>query len=216
MSKGFWAFECQFVINNNLLMAEVFVGATRKELISAMTAFFRVPRAKVLLADVLGAWYVGDGAPAAFHDATPFLRIAIAKQDLPFDDESRGRIVGDLEGGGLSRVYLSRGRAMAEDAKESDEEDDEDPELKPFELRFDAEGFLASLPAIDGDKLPKGGTVKVVRPTGAPGYPPSEDDGYYHADVELGPGWWDATPGSRPSPFTPRSRFVRDREVPMV
>ncbi len=50
----FWAFECMFVVNNNREMDEVYVGESRKELCSAMKAFFSVPRARVLLADVLG------------------------------------------------------------------------------------------------------------------------------------------------------------------
>ena len=40
MVTRFWAFECMFAVNNNLLMAEVYVGETRQELVKAMAAFF--------------------------------------------------------------------------------------------------------------------------------------------------------------------------------
>jgi hypothetical protein len=69
MSTGFWVFECTFVVNNNLLMGEVFAGATRAEMIAAMKRFFAASRAHVVLAEVLGAYYVEAGKAEAFHDA---------------------------------------------------------------------------------------------------------------------------------------------------
>lgn len=208
----FWAFQCSFVVNNNLLMNEVFVGATRKEVVAAMTAFFRVPRAAILVADVLGAWLVDDGVPTGFRAAKPFVRVAIAKQEMTFDDAGDA-LVGDLDGA-VSRTYLARGKANASDAKESDEDDDEDPELKPFKLLFDAAGFLASLPAVDGEQLAPGTRLTLVRPLGVEGYSGS-DDAYFHPNVELSPGWSDAE-GEVARPFDAKSRFRRDLAVPCV
>lgn len=210
----FWAFECNFVINNNLLMAEVFVGATRKELLAAMQAFFRVPRARVLLADVLGAWLVDDGTATTFHSAQPFVAVAIAKRQLPFAEAAK-LLVGELDGA-ISREFLAKGKANASDAKESDEDDDDDPELKPFKLELDAKGFLASLPELDGEPLTPGQPVTLVRPVGAPGYSASDDPAYYHPNVQLALGWSDAEVDAKPSRFDPKSRFRRDLEVPTV
>ncbi len=209
----FWAFECSFLINNNFSMAEVFVGASRKELLSAMTRFFRVPRSSVLVADVLGAWLAEDGAASTFFGAKPFVSVAIAKQQLSFD-EAVDALVGDLDGA-ISRVYLAKGKADAVDATEADEDDDDDPEYRPFKFGFDAAGFLATLPQLDGAKLSPEQRVLLVRPLGAPGYSGS-DEARYHPNVEVTPGWSDAGVDSEPSRFEPKARFVRDLSVPAV
>jgi len=209
----FWAFECSFVINNNFLMAEVFVGATRKELLAAMNTFFRVPRAKILVADVLGAWLVDDGVVTTFYGAKPFVSVAIAKQELPFEN-AVDLLVGELDGA-IPRAFLAKGRANASDAKESDEEDDEEAELKPFKFLFDAKVFLAQLPAIDGEPLVANERVMLMRPVGVAGYS-GTDDAYYHPNVELTPGWSDAEVDSKPNRFDPKSRFRRSLEVPTV
>jgi len=60
--------------------------------------------------------------------------------------------LGELDGA-IPRAFLAKGKANASDAKESDEEDDEEAELKPFKFQFDAKGFLTKLPAIDGEPL---------------------------------------------------------------
>lgn len=229
MASRFWAFESMFVANNNLLMGEVYVAATRAELLAAMRAFFAKPRARVLAAEVLGAWFDDAGAVARFHDAKPFVTITIAGETLPFNEETQRKLLGDLEGGGVSRRYLSQGRAIAEDATEEDEEDDADAMLVPFEWRFDAEAFLASLPALEGDSLDLESRVALKRPLGVPGFPDvdpmvygdedamdDDDDEVPQATVELGPGWSDAEPGGRPYPFDPRSRFVSNFELPLV
>ncbi len=214
--SSFWVFECTFVVNNNLLMGEVFVGATRKELLAAMNRFFDKPRANVLLAEVLGAYLVEGGKVEAFFDAMPFVKVEIAKDTLSFDRESLAPVVGDLEGGGIARIYLAKGRAIAADAEEEDEEDDEDPILKPFSFLFDAEGFLASLPDRDGDPIPAKAELELVRPIGASGFPEHFDADLYGKPVKVGSGWWDAEPSSKPKRFDPKERFVKTREVPMI
>lgn len=45
MGTRFGAFECMFAVNNNLLMAEVYVAETRSELVQAMQSFFAQTRA---------------------------------------------------------------------------------------------------------------------------------------------------------------------------
>ncbi len=229
MTSRFWAFECMFVANNNLLMGEVYVAATRDELLKAMRSFFDKPRARVLAAEVLGAWFDDAGAVARFHDAKPFVTIVIGGETLPFNEDTQRKLLGDLEGGGLSRKYLSQGRAIAEDATDEDEDDDADAMLVPFQWRFDAEAFLASLPAVEGDALSFASRVVLRRPLGAPGFPDvdpmvygdedamdDEDESVPQATVELGPGWSDAEPGSTPYPFDPRSRFAENFELPLV
>jgi hypothetical protein len=209
----FWAFQCSFLINNNFSMAEVFVGGTRKELLAAMTKFFRAPRSNVLVADVLGAWLVEDGAAASFSSAKPFVSVAIAKQQLSFEQAAEA-LAGDLDGA-ISRVYLAKGKADAVDATEEDEEDDDEAELKPFKFVFDAAGFLAQLPEVDGAKLPLEQRVLLVRPLGAPGYSGS-DEARYHPNVEVTPGWSDAEKDATPMSFDPKTRFVRDLSVPTI
>jgi hypothetical protein len=230
MATRFWAFEHMFAVNNNLLTAEVYVGQTRQELVKAMQSFFSQPRAHVLLAEVLGAWFADGDEIERFYDAKPFVRIAIAGEDLAFTAETQRRLLGDLEGGGLSRRYLASGRGIAEDAGPEDADDDGDAELAPFELRFDAAGFLASLPSVDGDQLGWDAMVRLVRPVGVPGFPTSIDEMVYgdesemgddddivpQAKVEVGAGWSDANPGAKPYPFDPQQRFVASFELPMM
>jgi len=189
----------------------VFVGATRKELLAAMNTFFRVPRAKILVADVLGAWLVDDGVVTTFYGAKPFVSVAIAKQELPFEN-AVDLLVGELDGA-IPRAFLAKGKANASDAEESDEEDDEEPELKPFKFQFDAKGFLAELPPIDGERM-SDQCVMLVRPVGVEGHIARDDEEYYHPNVELTPGWSDAELDSKPNRFDPKSRFRRNLEVP--
>lgn len=227
--RRFWAFESMFVANNNLLMGEVYVAATREELMKAMRSFFDKPRARVLVAEVLGAWFDDAGAVARFHDAKPFVTITIGGETLPFTEATQRKLLGDLQGGGLSRRYLSQGRAIAEDATDEDEEDDADAMLAPFEWHFDAEAFLASLPAVEGDALSLESRVVFKRPLGAPGFPnvdpmvygdedamDDDDESVPQATVLVGPGWSDAEPGSTPVPFDPRSRFTESFGLPLV
>lgn len=210
----FWAFECSFLINNNFQMAEVFVGARRKELLAAMERFFRAPRSKVVVAGDLGAWFVDDGKVTRFHDAKPFVTVEIAKQTLSFQEAAEA-LAGDLDGA-ISRVFLAKGKATAIDANERDEEDDDDPELKPFKLRFDGEGFLATLPDLDAEPLAPDARVVLVRPVGIDGYGEGDDPEYHHPSVELAPGWSDAELDASPRGFDPKQRFKRDLAVPMV
>lgn len=222
----FWTFECMFLVNNNLLAGEVLVTATRQDLVAGMQRFFAAPRARVLLAEVLGAWFTDDHTSRDFHSAAPFVTIAIAGERLAFTAETQQLLLGDLLGGGLSRRYLSAGRALADDADPDDDDDDADLELVPFTFEFDAAGFLASLPEIDGD-LPTT-AVRLVRPIGRPGYPPSIDPEVYGDDdtdrpasppqalVVVEPGWSDAEPQGKPSRFDPRRRFVADLEFPQM
>jgi len=190
----------------------VFVGATRKELLAAMNTFFRVPRAKILVADVLGAWLVDDGVATTFYGAKPFVAVAIAKQELPFE-KAADLLVGELDGA-IPRAFLAKGKANASDAKETDEEDDEEAELKPFKFQFDAKAFLAQLPAIDGEPM-SDQRVMLVRPVGVEGHIAC-DDAYYHPNVEVSPGWSDAEVDSKPNRFDPKSRFRRSLEVPTM
>ncbi len=219
-----------FAVNNNLLMAEVYVAETRSELVQAMQCFFAQPRARVLLAEVLGAWFADGEKIDRFYDAKPFVRLAIAGEELAFTSATQRLLLGDLEGGGLSRRYLASGRAIAEDAQPEDADDDADAELSPFELRFDAAGFLESLPPVDGDPLGWDALVRLVRPLGAPGFPASVDAMVYgdesemndddevvpQAKIEVGAGWSDAEPGAEAYPFDPRERFVPSFELPLV
>jgi hypothetical protein len=216
MSGGFWVFECTFVVNNNLLMGEVFAAASRAEMIAAMKRFFAAPRAPVMLAEVLGAYFVEGGKIDAFHDAQPFVAVEIAGQTLDFDGESLAPVIGDLEGGGVSRVYLSQGRGLAEDAEPEDEGDDDEMVLSPFRFAFDAEGFLGSLPERDGNALAADAVLELVRPIGAEGIPDHYDGDLYGPPVKIGPGWWEAEPSSTPKRFEPRARFVEDLRVPVV
>ncbi len=209
----FWVFECMFVANNNLLMDEVFIGPTRKSVVEAMQLFFSVPRAKVLLTDAVGVYAVSEGKASSFVDAAPFLKIQIANTRLDFDRKGCGQLVGDLEGGGLSRTFLSAGRAMAEDAHEDDEDDDEDPVFVPFHFEFDAAAFLATLvEGGDSGALPDA-PLELVRPPEASNW--LDGDAFANALV-VGPGWWDVEPYETPKPFAPKRRFVKDLEVPML
>ena len=214
--SSFWVFECTFVANNNMLMGEVFIGATRAEMVEAMKRFFGGSRATVMLAEVLGAYFIAEGKVQGYFNAMPFVKVEIAKETLGFGGEALASVVGDLEGGGIARKYLAKGRSIAVDATEEDEEDDEDPVLKPFSFVFDAAGFLASLFEREG-ALASGAEVELVRPIGLAGFPETCDANLYgEAPVKIGPGWWDAEPGSQPKRFDPKKRFVKDREVPMM
>lgn len=71
-----WAFECGFALNNDFVMGEVFVGATRTELVDAMAAFFGAPRSAILAAETRGAWLVEDGEVRAFYAVAPFVRVS--------------------------------------------------------------------------------------------------------------------------------------------
>lgn len=221
MATGFWVFEFMYCVNNDLTDCEVCVVATRDSLVDEMQKFFATPRAVVLLAEVVGAWFLRSPASAelpAFYDATPFLKIAIAGETLPFGRETAMRLVGDLGGGELQRRYLSAGRSVAEDATEADADDTGDPTFEPFEILFDAKGFADELEAIDGAPLVSDEPLVLRRPIGAPGF--AEESGpefYVDEEVSLaGPGWYVANPGIAARRFEPNTRFQADLGVPMV